>query len=267
MKIIAVDDEALQLETIVEYVSELYPDAQISGFTKVSDVLKHMEMGTADVAILDISMPGNINGISLGESLRQKNPRIKLLYCTGFSDYAMDAFQIHANGYLRKPIQKDALQRELRYILQMPVYDETRPYIHTFGNFDIYVGNRPVAFRRKKSKEVLAYLVDREGSWVTNRELVVILWDESGSDSALSKYITLLVNEMLADLAIAGISHIVERQRGKVRLRKDAVGCDYYEYLNGDPQAKERFRFEYMSQYSWGEEVLAFLVSKHKAAH
>ncbi len=262
MKILAVDDEILQLETIVEYVSEIYPNAQISSFTRVSDVIRFMETETVDVAILDISMPGNINGISLGEMLRQKNSRIKLLYCTGFSDYAMDAFKMHANGYLQKPIKKDDLMRELRYVLQMPVYNDNRPYIHAFGNFDIYVDNRPVAFKRKKSKEVLAYLTDREGGWVTNRELIVVLWDESGSDSAFSKYITLLVNEMVADLKNAKISHIIERQRGKVRLRKNEVVCDYYEYLNGDKHAKELFHQEYMSQYSWGEETLAFLLQK-----
>ncbi len=263
MKIIAVDDEALQLETIVEYVSDLYPDARIQAFTKVSDVLKYMETETADMAILDISMPGNINGISLGQMLRKKNPRIKLLYCTGFSDYAMDAFKMHANGYLRKPIQKEDLMRELRYVLQMPVYDDNRPYIHTFGNFDVFADNRPVSFKRKKSKEILAYLTDREGSWVTNRELVVVLWDESGTDSALSKYVTLLVNEMMADLYNAGIGYIAERQWGKVRLLKDEVLCDYFEYLRGDEQTKAGFRFEYMSQYSWGEETLAYLVRKH----
>ncbi len=265
MKIIAVDDEVLQLETIVEYVSEIYPDAQIYSFTKVSDVLKYMEKGTADVAILDISMPGNINGISLGQMLRQQNSRIKLLFCTGFSDYAMEAYQMHANGYLRKPIKKDDLMRELRYVLQMPVYDDNRPYIHTFGNFDVFVDNCPVVFRRKKSKEVLAYLTDREGTWVTNRELVVILWDESGSGSAFSKYVTVLVNEMMSDLENAGISHIVERQRGKVRLLKDEVTCDYYEYLNGDEQAKARFRMEYMSQYSWAEATLASIIRNNRS--
>ncbi len=266
MKIIAVDDEALQLETIMEYITDLYPDATISGFTKVSDVIKYMETDTADVAILDINLPGNINGINLGEMLRQKNKRIKLLYCTGYSQYAMDAYKMHANGYLRKPVQKDELEKEMQYVLQMPVYDDKKPYIHTFGNFDVYVGNRPIEFKRKKSKEVLAYLVDREGSWVTNKELVVALWDDTGTtDTAFSKYITLLVNEMVADLENAGIAHIVERQRGKVRLLKDEVACDYYEYLNGDEQAIGRFHLEYVSQYSWGEETLALLIRKmHK---
>ncbi len=264
MKVIAVDDELLQLETIIEYVSELYPDAAVSGFTKVSDVLKHIETETADLAILDISMPGNINGINLGELLRQKNKRIKLLYCTGYSDYAVDAFKIHANGYLQKPIRKEELKNEIQYIMQMPVFgDEDKPYIHTFGNFDIFVDNTPVAFKRRKSKEILAYLTDREGGWVTNQELIVILWEEAGSSRNFSKYITTLVNDMAAALECVGIGHIVERQRGRVRLLKNAVTCDYYEYLNGDAKAKAKCPQEYMSQYSWGEVTLAYIMQKY----
>ncbi len=266
MRIIAVDDEAPQLETILEYLTELYPGAEIKGFTKVSEVLTYAESETADIALLDISMPGNINGINLGQILRNKNKRMKLLYCTGYSDYAMDAFKMHANGYLRKPIQKEDLRREMEYVMQMPVFDsDEKPYIHTFGNFDVFVNNRPIVFKRSKSKETLAYLVDREGAWVSNRELIVALWDESGSDTAFSKYITTLVNEMVAALDSVNIGHIVERQRGKVRLLKNEVICDYYEYLEGNKQARIRFHNEYMSQYSWGEETLASLVLNRRS--
>ncbi len=264
MKIIAVDDEALQLETIVEYISESCPDAQIRGFTRVSDVLKHMETETADVAILDINMPGNINGISLGEMLRQKNSRIKLLYCTGFSDYAMDAFKMHANGYLRKPVKKNDLMRELRYVLQMPVWDTEKPYIQTFGNFDVFVNSRPISFQRKRSKEVLAYLVDRKGSWVSNQELIVVLWDGTGAaDGNLTRYISTLVSLMMNDLKQADMDHIVERKYGKLRILTNEVTCDYYEYINGSEQATASFHGEYMSQYSWGESTCAAIAKNH----
>ncbi len=263
MRIIAVDDEAPQLETIMEYLTELYPNAEIKGFTKVSEVLNYMERETADIALLDISMPGNINGINLGEILRRKNKRIKLLYCTGFSDYAMDAFKMHANGYLQKPIQKEDLRHEMEYAIQMPVFGSSeKPYIHTFGNFDVFVNNRPITFKRSKSKETLAYLVDREGAWVSNRELIAVLWDESGSNAAFSKYITTVVNEMVAALDSVNIGHIVERQRGKVRLLKNEVVCDYFDYLNGDEQVRLKFHNEYMSQYSWGESTLGTLFFK-----
>ncbi len=262
MRIIALDDEKLQLETIVDYLESIYPTAEILGFDKVSRLLEYIESETVDVAILDISLPGNINGINLGKLLRQKNKRIKLVYCTGYSDFAIDAFKMHANGYLQKPIRKEDLMRELDYVLQMPVYNDTdKPYIHTFGNFDVFVNNRPIVFKRSKSKEILAYLTDRKGTWVTNRELSAILWEELEDDLALSKYITTLVRDMMVDLENANIGHIVERQRGKIRLLTNEVNCDYYDYLNGDEKALSHFSNEYMNQYSWAEYTLAALLN------
>ncbi len=263
MKFIAVDDERLQLATTMEYVAEFYPNAEIKGFTKASEVLKYAETETADVAILDINMPGNISGINLGEILRKKNNRIKILYCSGYSHYAMDAFKMHANGYLQKPIIKEDLRKELFYIMEMPVFGgQKKPYIHTFGSFDLYYADRPLSFRRSKSKECLAFLTDREGAWVSNKELIVALWEDAGNSIALSKYITMIVKDMVTDLEAAGIGHIVERQRGRVRLIKSEVDCDYFDYLVKDEKAIALFHGEYMSQYSWGEGTLGFLMSK-----
>ncbi len=260
MKIIAVDDEVLQLETVVEYITELYPTAEVMGFNKVSSVLEYAEKEIIDLAILDINMPGNINGINLGMILRQKNKRMKLVYCTGYSDYAIDAFKMHANGYLQKPIRKDELKHELEYALQMPVYKDTdKPHIHTFGNFDIFVKNRPIVFKRSKSKEILAYLADRKGSWITNRELSAVLWEKAEDYVALSKYITTLVRDMILDLENADIGHIIERKRGKIRLLVNEVTCDYFDYLQGDQLAIGQFNNEYMTQYSWAENTLANL--------
>ncbi len=267
MTIIVLDDEQLQLETMLEYLTELYPLAEVVGFGLASKVLEYVERHTVDVAILDISIPGSMNGITLGSLLREKNRNVRLLYCTGYAAYAMDAFKIHANGYLQKPICRDALREELAYILQMPVFGGgDKPFIHTFGNFDIFVGDKPVVFRRSKSKEVLAYLTDREGSWVTNRELTAVLWEnmDTDRDETLGKYASTVIKDMTIDLENAGAGHIVERQRGRTRLVTGKVDCDYFLYLDQRPEAVGRFRGEYMNQYSWGEMTLASIVQRKR---
>ncbi len=260
MNIIIVEDEQLLLDTMIEYTTELMPDALVIGFSKVYDALEFVKANTTDIAILDIHLTGNMNGINLGEQLRELDDNIKLIFCTGYSDYALDAFKIHANAYLCKPILKEDLKRELEYVQKLDRTDITeKPRIHTFGNFDLFVNGRPVLFRRSKSKEVLAYLTDREGSWVTNRELIVALWEDQSTDMFFVKYISTLVRDMVKDLRAVGAEHIIERQRGRVRLLRDKVSCDYYDYLDSDSQAMAKFHFEYMSQYSWGEVTLAYL--------
>ena len=48
--------------------------------------------------------------------------------------------------------------------------------VQCFGNFEVFVGGRPLSFKRSKSKELLAYLVDRNGATCTNGEMLAVLW-------------------------------------------------------------------------------------------
>lgn len=50
--------------------------------------------------------------------------------------------------------------------------------IRTFGYFDVFVGENPIAFRNKKSKELFALLVDRKGGYVTSEEAISFLWED-----------------------------------------------------------------------------------------
>ena len=43
---------------------------------------------------------------------------------------------------------------------------------------EIFVGGRPLSFKRSKSKELLAYLVDRNGATCTNGEMLAVLWED-----------------------------------------------------------------------------------------
>lgn len=53
----------------------------------------------------------------------------------------------------------------------------SRVEVRTFGGFDLYVNGRPVTFRKAKCKELLAFLVDKQGSGVTRAEAFAALWE------------------------------------------------------------------------------------------
>ena len=44
-------------------------------------------------------------------------------------------------------------------------------------------------------------------------------------------------------------------------MNTDNVECDYYKYLNGEPNALNSYSGEYMMQYSWAEMTNGFLYS------
>ena len=124
-----------------------------------------------------------MTGISLVKRLKFINPKMNIIFTTGYSDYAGDAFGIRASGYVLKPATAEKIREEienLRYPVECPTAQGLR--IQTFGNFEVFADGRPPQFKYAKAKELLAYLVDRRGALCSNKEIIGILWEEPGDE-------------------------------------------------------------------------------------
>jgi two-component SAPR family response regulator len=135
--------------------------------------------------------------------------------------------------------------------------------IRTFGYFDVFVDGNPIAFRNKKSKELLALLVDRKGGYVTSEEAISFLWeDETVSTLTLSRYRKVALR-LKSTLEEYGILDIIEAVDGKRRIVMDKVECDLYQYLSGKEEYAQLFKGSYLSNFSWGETTLGELLNEH----
>lgn len=166
--------------------------------------------------------------------------------------------------------QKESGSNSPRYVMLYAVEDtepsskknlpENRTVsIRTFGYFDVFVGDKPIAFRNKKSKELLALLVDRKGGYVTSEEAIGFLWeDEPANTVTMSRYrkVALRLKNTLEEY---GISDIVESVDGKRRIVMEKVQCDLYQYLSGKEEYANLFKGSYLTNYSWGETTLGEL--------
>lgn len=131
--------------------------------------------------------------------------------------------------------------------------------IRTFGYFDVFVGRKPIAFRNKKSKELLALLVDRRGGYVTSEEVISFLWEnEPATSVTLARYrkVALRLKNILEEY---GISDVVESVGGKRRIVPEKVQCDLYDYLSGNEEYAQLFKGSYLTNYSWAETTLGEL--------
>ena len=136
MKILAVDDEIIALEGLVRSIKEADNTAQVYSFRFADEAIKFMETNICDVAFLDIEMYG-INGVSLAKILLQMNPNINIIFSTGYGNYRDVAFDIHASGYIVKPITPEKVKKEL-FNLSRPVQVQSKLQINVFGNFEVY---------------------------------------------------------------------------------------------------------------------------------
>ena len=117
-------------------------------------------------------------------------------------------------------------------------------------------------FKRQKAKELLAYLVDRMGAGVTMGELIAMLWEEGPDTHSRQSNLRNLISELKNTLAEAGTEDIILKSRNTISLDCDAVECDYFDFLRHIPYAVNRYRGEYMNQYSWAEMTTAEISDK-----
>ena len=151
MKIIAVDDERIALEGLLDVISEAAPDAELNGFEYPEDALDFLDENDCNIAFLDVEMAG-MSGVELAEQLKLRNQVINIIFATCFEEYRKESYELHASGYLTKPITVEKVKKEL-YDLRRPIPKRRRMRVQTFGNFEVYIDGVPVAFKYNKSKE------------------------------------------------------------------------------------------------------------------
>lgn len=251
MRILAVDDEQPALELLTETIEEVENDATVISYDNAEAVLEYLRNNSCDVCFLDIEMP-DMTGIELAKRIKEINNKVNIIFVTGYSQYASNAFELRASGYVKKPVTVSKIKEELNN-LRNPVVEESSSGIRviTFGNFDVYFKNKPLVFKRTKSKELFAYLVDRKGAGVTKKEISSILFKDSEYDRKIEDYINKIYKEMVRALKDVGIDDILVKEHNYYAVNPEMISCDRYDFENGIQAAVNSYRGEYMNQYSW----------------
>ena len=98
---IVVDDESGAVEILNRYVRKT-PELELVGsFRDSIEALTFLASNQVDIVFLDIDMP-NLDGMKLSELIRNKNT--KVIFCTAYSEYAVESYEKEAIDYLLKPI-------------------------------------------------------------------------------------------------------------------------------------------------------------------
>ena len=254
MNAIVVDDERYMLETLEEAVRVSSDIGQVAAFSSCSAALEYANSHPIDIAFLDIHMRG-IGGLGLAEKLTELQPHCKIIFCTGYDEYAVEAFRLHVSGYLIKPITHEAVQKEINHIKGVKTTEKLLS-VCCFGNFEVFYKGELLGFKRKKSKELLAVLVDRKGAGMTAKQICAVLFPEDTDDDKNTVYLRQLVLDLKKTLKQMGAEQVLRHETPYYRIDTELIKCDYLSFLE---TGKPEFYGEYMTQYSWAEETCARL--------
>jgi two-component system response regulator AlgR len=114
MNVLIVDDEPLARERLIRLLSEiegcrvLQPCA-----SNGEEALTLIDSLKPDVVLLDIRMPG-LDGLQVAARLCERDAPPAVIFCTAHDEFALEAFQVSAVGYLVKPVRVEALAAALK---------------------------------------------------------------------------------------------------------------------------------------------------------
>lgn len=258
MKILAVDDEQMQLRLLEKAIRTAVPDCEPVCFSNSVNALEWARTHQPDVVFSDIQMPV-MNGIELAKAIKKLHPRTNVIFVTGYyEDYAIEAMSMHFSGYLQKPATPEAVETELqnlRYPITEP--DSNRKLtVRCFGNFEVFMGGKPLHFERHKTRELLAFLIDRHGAQVSSSDICAAIYEDETNETNNKADLRKSTADLKKTLKEIGMDNVFIKGFNTYALDVSALTCDYYDWEKGEPNAIRAFRGEYMSQYSWAEETL-----------
>ena len=254
---ITVDDERPMLNALTDIVKASPDIAEVYDFSACSAALDWISQNSADVAFLDINMRG-MGGLALAEKIMEFQPECKIIFCTGYEEYALNAIQLRCSGYLMKPITLEAVQKEIDYIKGKNP-EVSLLEVRCFGNFEVLKNGETLSFKRTKAKELFAVLVDRNGAGMTGKQICAVMWPENSNDVKNMDYLRHLVGDLKKALANVGAEKVFCQEGYNYRIDTTRINCDYHKFLKtGEP----RFHGEYMTQYSWAEHTLSLLLER-----
>ena len=124
--VIMVDDNKDVISDSLYVLEEVIPNATITGFHRPREAIEYAKANRINLAILDIEM-GTASGIDLCRALLEINPCTNVVYLTSYPDYALDAWDTDACGFMVKPLTAEAVRKQLkklRYPFSMGGADE-----------------------------------------------------------------------------------------------------------------------------------------------
>ncbi len=253
MKLICVDDEQPALDNFVLTVRDFPEIASLELFTDPEEALRWVKDNPVDGAFLDVELPG-IRGLDLAKEMWKHNPELRVVFLTAYHQYAMDAWETDALGYVLKPYSAEDIRKQLDRMIRFRPMPKHRVEIRTIPNLSIMVDGDPLYLKREKARELFALLVDRGEVGITTGEGISILWPDRPNDKETGALFRMTFMRLSEALRKAGIGHILTSVGNRRILRTDQVECDLYRILNGDQEAARVYDGQYLREYSWAED-------------
>jgi len=200
--VLIVDDEPLARARLQRQVEQLEGFEPVAEAGNGQEALAAVEAERPDVVLMDIRMP-LMDGLEAALKLAELDEPPAVIFCTAYNDYAIDAFEANAVGYLLKPVNKDKLAQALSKARKL-----NRVQLSALSDGEPAEERRHLSVKTARGLELIA--LDDVRCFVADHKYVTIVYCREGA-----------IGELLTDQSLKEL----EREWGDklVRLHRNAL--------------------------------------------
>lgn len=236
MKIVLVDDEQLAIDMLEILLGQMEGIEIVRSYTDSKQAFAEIGRLEVDVVFLDMEMDA-IHGLAFAEGVLLKYPRMKVVFVTAHSQYAVEAFEVDAIDYLLKPVKKERLEKTIRKLQGKTVVfeddskKEQQLMAHMMGSFQLFGAQKQeLKWRTKKVKELFVYLWHHQDDATHRTRIMDELWGELPDERAATLMHT-TVYQLRKGLKEIGITNPISLINEKYVLNI-AVQSDFLQLEN-----------------------------------
>ena len=212
MRILLVDDEELarlRLQRLLDGIDGCEIVGEAENGQQALDCIDELE---PDLVFLDVRMPG-IDGMAVASKLAEYDEPPAVVFCTAYDEYALEAFNTLAQGYIVKPVQKEQLEQVIAKTRRV-----TRPQTASL-NGDGSDKRRHISARTHKGVELIA--IDTIYCFIADQKYVTVV--HSGGESLIDETLKELEQEFSHDFARVHRNALVSYKK-IVGMQRDRAG-------------------------------------------
>ena len=167
INILICDDSKLSLDINKAYVSDFLRKNKVKAecytFQEINDQLKKLyQTMPIDIALLDIDFQRGEEGIELARNILKNSPLAIIIFVTSHEEYALDAYNLAAFGYITKPIEEKKFEKLFaRALLQLRGINSIKNNHNIEFVALYYTIQGPVSFAIERYRICISYIVDK----------------------------------------------------------------------------------------------------------
>ncbi len=260
MRAIIVEDEPLMIDVFMRMGRGIEDLHVVGKFMTAEEAVEFSGTNSYEAAFLDIKLPG-MDGIECARRLRKIMPQLLIVFVSAYDSYLREVNQIGADGYLLKPYNEEILKQTMERLRLLKRRQRKNIYVKMFGRFTVTKDGVPVPLRGK-AKEILALIMVNRGKEISNEEIYSTIWESREYSNVNMKVYYNALKRLKDRLKKYGLEDLIFSTGSGQMANVDRFDCDYYSWLEHRQDRQEQFEGEFLTEYSWGEYILADLTTR-----